>query len=422
MATPPPAPNAPIAVADAGSDGTPKRHCENCGAVLLGDHCYSCGQPTKGLIRQFSAIIGDFADTVLNIDSRIIHTVGPLLFKPGYLSLEYFAGRRVRYVSPVRLLVFIAVVTFLLAQWLTPDLPSHDGHGPIVFDTDSNDFDSADSVAEVVRQRDAALANLDQAIRKSARVPGLDETLNAEKDKLRAESDRRIAELQGKDKPAAAASVARRDAGPRDKAEPAPAATVTAASVASKDPEIKFDDKPWDPVTHPLTLSWLPARGNAWLNKGIGRVKKNYSRVNEDPNLLKNAIFSTAPTTLFIMVPVFALLLKVLYLFKRRLYMEHVIVALHSHAFLCLNMLLLIVNSNLQDWLAPAPGLLHTLLGLVEFALAVWMPVYLLLMQKRVYGQGWPMTLIKYSLLGFCYFILLSLGMAATMAIAFFWL
>jgi hypothetical protein len=102
--------------------------------------------------------------------------------------------------------------------------------------------------------------------------------------------------------------------------------------------------------------------------------------------------------------------------------MEHVIVALHSHAFLCLNVLLLVVNSNLQDWLAPTPGLLHTLLGIINFALVVWMPVYLLLMQKRVYGQGWLMTVVKYSVLGFCYIILLSFGMAGTTAVAFLWL
>ncbi|HMB42841.1 MAG TPA: DUF3667 domain-containing protein [Luteimonas sp.] len=399
MATPPPAATAPIAVADAGDDGAPKRHCENCGAVLLGDHCYSCGQPTKGLIRQFSAIIGDFADTVLNIDSRIIHTVGPLLFKPGHLSLEYFAGRRVRYVSPVRLLVFIAVVTFLVAQWLTPDF----GNNTINFDSDNNTFEDADSVAAVVKQRDAALAGLDHGIKESAQVPGLAATLNAEKIKLRADSDRRIAELQGKD-------------------ERASAATVAAAPIPAKEPEMNFNGKPWDPVTNPVAVSWLPTSGNALLNKGVGRAKKNILRIRQDPNLLKNAIFSTAPTTLFIMVPVFALLLKILYLFKRRLYMEHVIVALHSHAFLCLNVLLLIVNSNLQDWLASTPGLLHTLFGIINFALVVWMPVYLLLMQKRVYGQGWLMTLVKYSVLGFCYIILLSFGMAGTTAVAFLWL
>jgi hypothetical protein len=400
MATPPPAQSAPIAVADAGSVGAPKRHCENCGAVLLGDHCYSCGQPTKGLIRQFSAIIGDFADTVLNIDSRIIHTVGPLLFKPGFLSLEYFAGRRVRYVSPVRLLVFIAVVSFLVAQWLTPDLQANaNGEGPIVFDSDSNGFANATSVAEVIKRRDAAIARIDRSVPHGTKVPGLVEGLNESKAEIRAAAAKRIAELQGK-----------------------PPGLPPPPTSGKNEPKFEFDGKPWDPVKHPVQVSWLPARGNDLLNKGIGRAKKNILRVRQDPNLLKNAIFSTAPTTLFILVPVFALLLKILYLFKRRLYMEHVVVALHSHAFLCLNVLLLIITSSLGDWLAPAAGIAHSLFGIVTFALAVWMPVYLLLMQKRVYGQGWLMTLIKYFLLGFCYVILLSFGMAATMAVAFLWL
>src|SRR3546814_20040003 len=40
------------------------------------------------------------------------------------------------------------------------------------------------------------------------------------------------------------------------------------------------------------------------------------------------------------------------------------------------------------------------------------MPLYLLLMQKRAYGQGWTMTFLKYSVLGFCYVVLLSFGAA----------
>jgi hypothetical protein len=400
MATPPPAPTAPIAVADAGSDDSPKRHCENCGAVLLGDHCYNCGQPTKGLIRQFSAIIGDFADTVLNIDSRIVHTVGPLLFKPGFLSLEYFAGRRVRYVSPVRLLVFIAVVSFLVAQWLTPDLEANaNGDGPIVFDTDSNGFSSATSEAEVIKRRDAAIARIDRSVPQGAKVPGLVAGLNESKVEIRAAAARRIAQLQGK-----------------------PVGPPALPASGKNEPRFEFDGKPWDPVKHPAKISWLPARGNDLLNVGIGRAKKNILRVRQDPNLLKNAIFSTAPTTLFILVPVFALLLKILYLFKRRLYMEHVVVALHSHAFLCLILLLIVSAESASKLLAATSASLATGFQLVQFALAAWMPLYLLLMQKRVYGQGWPMTLIKYCLLGFCYIILLSFGMAGTMVVAFLWL
>jgi len=49
------------------------------------------------------------------------------------------------------------------------------------------------------------------------------------------------------------------------------------------------------------------------------------------------------------------------------------------------------------------------------------MPLYLLLMQKRVYAQGWIMTLLKYCVLGVCYVVLLSLGVAFTMLVSLVW-
>ena len=47
-------------------------------------------------------------------------------------------------------------------------------------------------------------------------------------------------------------------------------------------------------------------------------------------------------------------------------------------------------------------------IGVLEFALWCWLPVYLLLMQKRIYGQGWLMTLVKYVVLGNLYFVLVA--------------
>jgi hypothetical protein len=49
------------------------------------------------------------------------------------------------------------------------------------------------------------------------------------------------------------------------------------------------------------------------------------------------------------------------------------------------------------------------------------MPLYLLLMQKRIYAQGWMMTLLKYCVIGMCYFILLSLGVGATILASLVW-
>jgi len=72
-----------------GPDGEVARVCANCGSVLLGEHCYRCGQPVKGLVRHFSSILGDFFDSVFDsvfeLDGRIWRTLPPLLLRPGFL-------------------------------------------------------------------------------------------------------------------------------------------------------------------------------------------------------------------------------------------------------------------------------------------------------------------------------------------------
>ena len=128
-------------------------------------------------------------------------------------------------------------------------------------------------------------------------------------------------------------------------------------------------------------------------------------------------MLSAVPTTLFVLVPVFALMLKLAYVFRRRLYMEHLIVGLHSHAFLCLDLLLVLLVYAMGDRVAPEGSAFNGLFDWIEALLLLWMPVYLLLMQKRVYAQGWPMTLLKFGVLGTCYSILLSFAIVASMGI-----
>lgn len=411
--------------ASAAAEAAPARKCENCGRALLGEYCYACGQPVKGLVRHFSSIIGDFADSVLNLDTRLPRTVWPLLTKPGFLTTEYFAGRRVRYVSPVRLFVFVSILTFFIAQ-LTVSF----GDDMIKVDDDGGNFSKATTVQEVEQIRDQTLAEMAKARKEVAGTPGAGVGLQFGEKAIRKEAQKRIETLQQE-----AATKAR--TGAAAEAEAATATTPTTATSATtptsttsattpttptsakKDDDeefdISFNDKPWNAKTNPIAVSWLPRFANDWLNSQAGRVKSNVKRMQEDPNIFKDALLSAVPSTLFILLPVFALMLKILYFFKRRLYMEHLIVALHSHAFLCLALLLMFVTIALQNWLAPDSGGLHSLFGWIEAILWIWMPFYLLIMQKRVYGQGWPMTLLKYCILGFCYFLLLTTGALFTM-------
>src|SRR5690348_15930978 len=91
-------------------------HCDNCGTPLYGKYCYACGQPTTGMVRHFSSVLSDIADSILNIDERLFRTIGPLYFRPGKLTLDYFAGKRARYVTPFRLVFFLAIMAFFSTQ------------------------------------------------------------------------------------------------------------------------------------------------------------------------------------------------------------------------------------------------------------------------------------------------------------------
>jgi hypothetical protein len=389
MTTTPPPPAAPDA---------PARRCQNCGEPLLGEHCYSCGQPTKGLVRHFSSIVGDFMDSVFEFDSRILRTLGPLLLRPGYLTLEYFAGRRVRYVSPVRLFVFLSLFAFFAAKLSVNIDVDKDGTPPVIVDTTDGDGDGirrATTVAGVEAARDEAIAALRKVRAETAGVPvpGMAEGMAAAEKGVAAEAARRIAVIEKAAK----------------EGKPVPA--------ADNDADISFNGAAWDPETNPVKIGALPDAANARLNDMAGDAKENLARIQKDPNLLKDAFLSNVPTTLFLLLPLFAMLLKLAYVFKRRIYMEHLIVALHSHAFLCAGLLLVVVLDTLAVWTAAMPWL-SAPLGWAEIALIAWMPIYLLLMQKRVYGQGWTMTLLKYGVLGTCYFVLVSLGATLSLLVS----
>lgn len=379
--------------AQSSTEAAPRSVCRNCGSPLLGEHCYACGQPVKGLVRPLGNLFGDLLDSVFNIDTRIVRTLGPLFAKPGYLTTEYFAGRQVRYVTPVRLFFFLAIIAFFFAQLsfdVGPDAISVDGKGI----ADGN-IRNATTVAEVEKRRDAALAGFAKAKQEMAGTPAASGIpgIEAGEQKVREEAAARIKRLQEA----------------QAKGEPPPEAD-------DNDLNINFNGKRWDAKKNPID-TWLPAFVDRWFNNQIARGSNNFERLKQDPGAFKDAALSAVPTTLFVLVPIFALMLKLAYLFKRRLYMEHVVVALHSHAFLCLDLLLVLLVGALEDWLAPDPGFLHSVFGWIEGLLIAWMPIYLLIMQKRVYAQGWPMTILKYCALGFCYSFLLGFAIAASMAI-----
>jgi Protein of unknown function (DUF3667) len=90
--------------------------CDNCGAPVPGRYCSACGQrlePPVHSLWHFSRVA---TEDLTHADSRLWRTLTALLFKPGRLTREFLAGRRARYLPPVRLYLVLSVLFFLIAS------------------------------------------------------------------------------------------------------------------------------------------------------------------------------------------------------------------------------------------------------------------------------------------------------------------
>lgn len=95
------------------------RACGDCRAPLVGEFCHVCGQRDKPRLRNAIILAYEAFAEMFEFDSRVRRTYIPLMFKPGFLSNEWIAGRRTRYVPPVRLYLLISIVFFLSLASIT---------------------------------------------------------------------------------------------------------------------------------------------------------------------------------------------------------------------------------------------------------------------------------------------------------------
>lgn len=100
--------------------------CRNCSAELAGPYCAQCGQHAHESARSLHVLFHEAWHLLTHLDGRLWRTLVLLLFRPGRLSLEYFADRRARYVPPFQLYFVISVAFFGLAALSNSGSSTHD--------------------------------------------------------------------------------------------------------------------------------------------------------------------------------------------------------------------------------------------------------------------------------------------------------
>jgi len=192
------------------------------------------------------------------------------------------------------------------------------------------------------------------------------------------------------------------------------------ATAEEEDNSITFNDKPWDRETNPLIIPLAPDWVNDWVNNEIGESPEKGRQIEKNPDLIKDKVFDVFPMTMFVLLPIVALLFKFWYLFAKKYYVEHLIFALHNHAFLFVVLLIIILANTYAGWQEPSEeGPVTTAVTWINIVIGVWIPVYLLVSLKRVYQQGWWMTAAKFSCIGISYLVLLSLASAFVAVLSF---
>jgi len=92
--------------------------CLNCGKTLEARFCKHCGQPVTDPNQTALAICADFLEHFLSFDNSLWRSIKNLIGRPGLLTKEYIKGRRISYVSPIKLYLLMSLVCVCAANLL----------------------------------------------------------------------------------------------------------------------------------------------------------------------------------------------------------------------------------------------------------------------------------------------------------------
>jgi hypothetical protein len=335
-------------------------HCENCGTPLTGHWCAKCGQPAIDYRRSFRHVIADVLDSFLNWDSKFFATIELLITRPWRLTNEFLSGKRVRYLHPARLyllasiLFFFAVTYWVKSAHLDPKRLTPEARAEITADLEKKNL-TPEQRANVEKALKIlppeAASKIEQAIKRKETLTETPKTEDAPDEEPEAKKpDGALAEFENTDSP--------------------------------------------------------PNRFEKWIE---GRAKEKLGEHGTNLQLFLITMISNVPYMVLCCIPLFAFVLKILYLRKHVFYIDHLVYALHIHTFAYLAIMLIVLatmglNRSLPDVLA----------GWIVGALWTIFAVQILLSIRRVYRQSWFMTVFKFFAGGFVYLVVLLVALTAT--------
>lgn len=309
------------------TDTANQRICPNCQESYAqeSNFCPNCGQSKESSIITFKELVTDFLGSLVSFDSKVFTTIPKLLFKPGKLTKEYIEGKRTSQLSPFRLYLFLSIVLILLLSFAM-----------------KND----DKIFKINSEETSAIIDsLNTAIHSDS---VLIDSLN----------------LEGEEKPKNS-SIANVNLDRND---------IETLDLLNKSNKMIEQGFTIDEVADSLLSDY-----KFWRRF---TVKQTLKLQHNDGEGMFTVFLKTSSYGMFIFLPLFALILKILYRRRKRFYIEHVIFTLHFYSFIFF-ILMLFVLINLVQIEIPRWIMLVIIIG------------YLYLSMLKVYNQSYGKTLLK---------------------------
>ncbi|MBC7849879.1 MAG: DUF3667 domain-containing protein [Chitinophagaceae bacterium] len=335
-----------------------EKNCLNCDSEVSGRFCQVCGQENVEPKETMWGLITHFFHDITHFDGKFFHSLKMLLTKPGFLSKEYVMGRRARHLNPVRMYVFTSALFFILF---------------FTFFFSMKNFNITSSKKSVPAATPISADEIRARALKNA--------------KTKADS---IEVLKGLDYLARFTDTTERK---------------KSGSKKRNSFNLFYQNDQYGSVQeYDSVQSALPiARRDGWLKKKTLRkeISINEKMEKEGPEEVFeqwiDRFVHSFPQILFISLPLIALILKLLYIRRRKqfYFTTHAIFLVHIYIYSFINLLMMFTISKISD----ASGVDSVnLLGLIFFIHAIW---YVYKAMRNFYGQRRFKTFVKFLLLNF---------------------
>jgi hypothetical protein len=325
--------------------------CLNCNHVVEKRFCPNCGQENTDTRKTFYHLFVHFFEDLTHYENAFWKTIKNLILKPAALTKEYLSGKRLSYLAPVRLYIFISFVTFFIIT---------------VFPSNKDELIDLNQTSEV------------QKTDKNGKI--IDSTISNKSIKL-SEYLKSIEEEQKKNK----LSNAEQNEG---------FINFGYKNLKELDslqkfgpPEDKLGDFEYDIIKKSLV------------------VKERYSRA-EMMEKFAEGLLHNFPKALFIYLPVFAFILWLFHGKKRWYYFDHGIFTLHYFSFLLLFSLLLFFFNKIMNCFVENT-FTNTIKGFGKGIALLWMFYYFFPAHHRFYGESRIISFLKSTAMFFINIVLM---------------